>query len=256
VADHLAQAPRPVEELAAAVGADAPSLLRVLRALASRGVFAEPRPGYFDLTPVGDLLRDDHPISMRNAFRLFPDAEAFAALDYSIRTGRVSFDQVHREGLSEHLAAHSEFHAEFHASEDALARLAAVAMLRLDDWLSLRTVVTVGAGDGSPLDTSVPPGADVYLLKRVLGGLDDRQVVTFLRAVRTAMRADSRLLVLEPIADAGGDVSTAMDLLTLVLGNGRVRMHAELDRLLAEAGLQLTRVIATPMIPLVEARPA
>lgn len=65
VADLLATGPRPVEELARATGTDAPTLHRVLRALASVGIFAESRPGVFRLTRLADPLRSDRPGAMR-----------------------------------------------------------------------------------------------------------------------------------------------------------------------------------------------
>jgi hypothetical protein len=53
VADHMDKTARPIEELATKVGAHAPSLYRVMRLLASLGVFKEGPARYFALTPVG-----------------------------------------------------------------------------------------------------------------------------------------------------------------------------------------------------------
>jgi len=57
VADALAAGPRPVEDIALEVGADADTLHRHLRALASDGVFAEEEPGVFRNTDASDALR-------------------------------------------------------------------------------------------------------------------------------------------------------------------------------------------------------
>ena len=57
VADVLAGGPRPVDEVAREVGADADTLHRLLRALASDGVFAEVAPGVFGNTEASELLR-------------------------------------------------------------------------------------------------------------------------------------------------------------------------------------------------------
>jgi hypothetical protein len=67
VADQLPAdgSPRPVAELAPQVGADADALSRLLRYLAAREVFSEPVPGGFALSPLADLLRDDHPAASR-----------------------------------------------------------------------------------------------------------------------------------------------------------------------------------------------
>ena len=56
VADHLTAGLVPVGVLAGQAGAHAPSLARLLRTLASAGVFTEPEPGVFGLTPLGQTL--------------------------------------------------------------------------------------------------------------------------------------------------------------------------------------------------------
>ena len=65
VADHLRDGPKTFEELAAATGTHAPSLYRVLRALASVGVFHEDGKRVFALTPLAETLRTDAPGSLR-----------------------------------------------------------------------------------------------------------------------------------------------------------------------------------------------
>ncbi len=67
VADLLAEGPRTADELAEATGAHAPSLYRVMRALASCGVFAERADGRFELTPSAELLRSDARNSLRDS---------------------------------------------------------------------------------------------------------------------------------------------------------------------------------------------
>jgi hypothetical protein len=57
VADALADGPRAVRDVAQEVGADADALHRLLRALASDGVFAEEAPGVFRNTEASELLR-------------------------------------------------------------------------------------------------------------------------------------------------------------------------------------------------------
>jgi DNA-binding IclR family transcriptional regulator len=66
VADELSGGTRRSDEIARAVGVDRTALYRVLRLLASLGVFAEDPPGSFALTPLGETLRSDAPDSVRN----------------------------------------------------------------------------------------------------------------------------------------------------------------------------------------------
>src|SRR5262249_42759473 len=66
IADLLATGPLTSTELAGDSGVHAPSLYRVMRALASLGVFIEEEDQAFRLTPLGSTLRSDVPDSVRN----------------------------------------------------------------------------------------------------------------------------------------------------------------------------------------------
>src|SRR6266567_1488577 len=70
VADQLADGPLTVEEIADRTGAHAPSLYRMIRAVASKGVFTEVTPHTFALTPTAEILRSGVPGSLRDSFVL------------------------------------------------------------------------------------------------------------------------------------------------------------------------------------------
>src|SRR6266478_5810468 len=61
IADRLAKGPKTTADLAVASGASEDALYRLLRALASVGVFAETRNRRFRLTPAAQLFRTDTP---------------------------------------------------------------------------------------------------------------------------------------------------------------------------------------------------
>ena len=65
IADLLKDEPKGSGELALATKTHASSLYRVMRALASAGIFAEDEKGRFMLTPIADTLRSDVPGSLR-----------------------------------------------------------------------------------------------------------------------------------------------------------------------------------------------
>ena len=71
------------------VGAHAPSLHRLLRTLASVGVFTEPEPGTFALTPLGQTLTSSLPGSMRDLAITWMETHyaPFAELIHAVRTG-------------------------------------------------------------------------------------------------------------------------------------------------------------------------
>jgi hypothetical protein len=150
VADHLRDGPRSVAALAKATNAHEPSLSRVLRALASRGIFTEVSPGTFDLTRLADLLCSDHPSSMREAFPLLHgDVKAWAHFDYSVRTGRSAFDDAHGCNYWAYLDQHPDENAQLDAAQQAQTRLELRVLTRVYDWASIGTVVDVCGGNGA-----------------------------------------------------------------------------------------------------------
>src|SRR4051794_33613504 len=90
LADLLEDGPRSAGELAALTSTDPLSLYRLLRALASVGVFAGDDHGRFGLTPLAECLRSDVPGSQW-AMAVMNGEEHYAAwgeLLYSVQTGR------------------------------------------------------------------------------------------------------------------------------------------------------------------------
>jgi hypothetical protein len=105
----------------------------------------------------------------------------------------------------------------------------------------------------------VPAGADIYLLKLVLHDWEDKDASRILKNCRSAMGADSRLLIVEGLLGEG-DTLTATDLGDLVMMlslSGRERTEAEFKYLLQTAGFKLRRKIPTKAdVYILEAEPA
>ena len=110
VADHVAPgSPQPVAALAAATGAHERSLHRVLRYMASHGVFQETVAGSFDHTPLSQVLRGDAEGSYRDAARLFHRLfPAWDGLDHAVRTGEPGFNKVFGQPVFDHVMAHPD----------------------------------------------------------------------------------------------------------------------------------------------------
>src|SRR5262245_51745228 len=93
IADLLKDGPRPVQELAETTGTNSRALYRLLRALASIGIFAE-EDGCFFLTPLAECLLDPSAramATMRGEFQY----RAWGELLYSVQTGKSAFEKVH-----------------------------------------------------------------------------------------------------------------------------------------------------------------
>ena len=108
----------------------------------------------------------------------------------------------------------------------------------------------------------VPPGADAYLLSRVLHDWTDGDALVVLAACHAAMGPASRLPVVEAILPeraADQPAVIRMDLYMLVLLGARERTEAQFRRLLAEAGFEIRRVVPTRSpagLSVIEAVPA
>jgi predicted transcriptional regulator len=153
LADLLKDGPRTADELAAIAGVRAPKLYRVLRALASVGVFAETKNRRFKLTPLAATLQTDVPGSMRTgALMLNSDWQwdAWQKLLHGVETDEVPFVKAHGMSVFEYLEKHPEDLAAFHGSATGLTNPAIAAAYRFSKF---RTLVDVGGGHGALLAT-------------------------------------------------------------------------------------------------------
>src|SRR5919199_6625981 len=98
IADLLEDGPKSAHELAETTQTHTPTLYRLLRALASVGIFIETDDGRFGLTPLAEYLRTDTPGSLR-AFVMLIGQEFFwrswGHLLHSVRTGEPAFRKVY-----------------------------------------------------------------------------------------------------------------------------------------------------------------
>ncbi len=153
LADLLAGGPRDAAALASATDTHATSLRRVLRLLASVGVFDEQADGRFALTPLGEALRSDVPFSSRASVMLFAGVgiqDSWKELEYCVRTGEPAFRKHSPEG-----DAFSHMDTEqTRVFDEAMATFApatAAAIAAAYDFTGVGTLVDVGGGNGALL---------------------------------------------------------------------------------------------------------
>jgi hypothetical protein len=153
IADLLAKGPQSVDDLAQKAGAHRPSLFRVLRALASLGVFAEEPGQRFRLTSAAEPLRRDVPGSQW-AMAVMMGEEHFRAwgeLLYSVRTGKIGFDKVFRRPVFEFLSQNPEQAATFDKAMVGVHGRETSAMLDAYDFSPFASVADIGGGNGTTL---------------------------------------------------------------------------------------------------------
>jgi len=155
IADLLAKGPRTTADLAASAGCHEESLHRLLRALASLGIFRETKARTFELTPKAELLRSDHPEGIREFAVMANDAlfEAWGDILHSVRTGEGAVQKKFGTGFFEVLSKDPEAAAMFDRAMEQIHGAEAQLMLEFYDWKRFRHVVDVGGGTGHTLFT-------------------------------------------------------------------------------------------------------
>ncbi len=152
LADHLRDGHKTADELAAVTGTHAPSLYRVLRALASVGVFAEDAKRAFALTPLSETLCTDAPGSLR-AFATVELGEehypAWGELLHSVKTGEIAFDHAFGMPVWKFFEQNPENAKTFNDAMTGMTLAVNDAVLNSYDLSSISKIVDVGGGHGS-----------------------------------------------------------------------------------------------------------
>jgi hypothetical protein len=153
IADLLKSGPRSVEELSQKTSTNPDALYRLLRALASVGIFAEGPPRQFSLTPLAEPLQAGVPDSKR-ALALMSGDEQFKAwteIVYSIETGKKAFDKVFGKPIFDYLGEHLDKAQIFDAAMVGIHGRESGAVQKAYDFAGINTLVDIGGGNGSQL---------------------------------------------------------------------------------------------------------
>jgi hypothetical protein len=154
LADQLKHGPRTVEELATAAEVQTPALYRVLRALASVGIFAETKDKRFKLTPLAATLQKGIPGSMHAVALMFGQKyleDAWAQLLHGVKTGETPFLKTHGVHAFEYLEQHPEALKIFGEAMTNVSSIENPAIAAAYKFSGIRTLVDVGGGHGSLL---------------------------------------------------------------------------------------------------------
>jgi len=168
VADLIGDQPQSTEALAKASGTQPRALYRVLRLLASVGIFKWEQ-GAWDQTEASCFLRSDHPGSLRDYVRMLGLPafwSAFGDLDHSVRTSEPAFAKCHPEGVFGYLANHQEESSIFDAAMTSKSHRDIAAILPAYDFSQFSTIADIAGGRG-------------HLLRAILKALPEAQGILF-----------------------------------------------------------------------------
>ncbi len=151
IADLLTAGPQTAEQLATATDTNAGALYRLLRALASVGIFAENAQQEFAITPLAECLRSDVPGSKRALAMMSGDEHfrAWGEILFSIRTGKTSFDKVFEKPFFEYLPEHPDKAQIFDQAMTGIHGRETDVILQSYDFSEMKTLLDIGGGNGS-----------------------------------------------------------------------------------------------------------
>lgn len=154
IADHLEEGPLSVTELSRRVDAHPQALYRMLRALASCGVFKENADASFELTEIGSFLREAAPGSLRKWAMMSGAPWYWGTMGhagFSLATGRACFDDLYGKGPFDYFRDAPDAGALFYDTMSRFSNELIPHLLANYDFSSFRHLVDVGGGHGTLL---------------------------------------------------------------------------------------------------------
>ena len=141
-----------IQELATKTETEPSSLYRLMRALASVGVFHEDDKRRFSLTPMSEFLRSDvegthEPMALMMGRSSY--WRSWGELAHAVRTGKTAFDHIYRCDVWAYRAEHPEEARVFDRAMASLSKGHAQAVIDAYDFGRFRHLVDVGGGDGT-----------------------------------------------------------------------------------------------------------
>ena len=165
LADHLPNGPKTAAQLAAACNVHAPALYRLLRTLASIGIFSEDECQRFSLTSLSEPLRSDVPGSVRTSILSITGdlfVIPYVKMIHAVQCGQPSFDKHFGAPFFDYLTGNPEEAAWFSDLLIGLNSQDAPAVAAAYDFSNYTRIVDIGGATGHILTTVLAnhPGPD------------------------------------------------------------------------------------------------
>ncbi|BAQ64711.1 methyltransferase [Geminocystis sp. NIES-3709] len=154
IADLLRNKPLSCQELANLTNTNPSGLYRLMRSLASVGIFSEIDSQHFTMTPLAEYLCINHPQSMKATAIMLgesPHYQPWGKMLYSVETGKPAFDEVFGMDVFEYFKSHPQDAEIFENSMNSFSFIEEKAILSYYDFSPFNTIVDVGGGYGEML---------------------------------------------------------------------------------------------------------
>ncbi len=164
LADLVKDGAKTADDLAVATGTHAPSLFRVLRALASVGIFTQDEQNRFGDTPLLQTLRSDVPGSLRSFAMTELGEEHYPAwgdLLHSVQTGGIAFDHAFGMDVWKYFAQHPDNARIFNDAMSGMTAQANEALHAAYDFAGINTLVDIGGGHGGLITSILRRSPDI-----------------------------------------------------------------------------------------------
>lgn len=294
IATLLKNKPLTAAEISEQLKIDEGNISRIMRALASQGIFKQTRKGAFTINAMAmGLLNEQGSLRYMILHHLGPvNWNLMSNLEYSVRTGQDAFADKYHQPVYEYLSDHPGESALFDKSMSNLSDLGLAPILHAYDFSKFATIADIGGGEGFLLAnilnlhpglkgilfdipramaqapamltnyavadrtevipgdffSSIPAGADLYILKNVLHNWDDEQSVDLIKKIGEACQPGVYLLIIEMVVPTGNKPSLAklLDIqMMATMPGGKERTAEEYRRILEKSGFAIKRIIPT-----------
>jgi hypothetical protein len=190
IADHLAEGPCSSTKLARTLNAHPQALYRFLRMMVAMELLIQERDDSFSLSPLGQLLRSDHPDSLREQIIYFGEINypTAQAMHHSVKTGSPAFDHVFGVPFFRYFAQKPEIGHFFNRLMGEITNRHVPAIVATYDFGGITTIVDVAGGNGTLL------AAILSAHPNLRGALfDTAEVIADARAHRTESKVAERI---------------------------------------------------------------
>ena len=156
IPDRITDTPRSSAELAHEAGVNSEALYRILRLLASVGIFTETAPHTFAHTPASQTLRTGVAGSMRDLVRWWCDPfhfRIYAELMHSVRTGQTCAEKITGMPVFEYFPTDLRESEIFNHAMTSFSAIEVPAALEVYDFSGIGTLVDIAGGHGQMICT-------------------------------------------------------------------------------------------------------